>query len=172
MNMRKLIALFLSFGLFLSSASPALAVGAFLSAGGYVVGPVGACLQLDGGVGELFHLIPDGRIPPLIPPDYIWSPTTITIPVVGRPPAVGQYVLGLVYPNFGQGICIKTTFPFFAVGGWKFYYIGESVSPTVPGATAAVGAAAVAGSSALLTAGIIVGGAALIGAAAALSSKK
>jgi hypothetical protein len=119
-----------------SVASEVAANTAFKSAGGYVVGPTGVCLQLDGGVGELFHLIPDARFIPLVPPDYIWSPTTITLPVPERPPVIGQYVLGKVYPNFLQGICIKTTFPFFAVGGWKFFYMGESTVPTIPGASA------------------------------------
>ncbi len=134
------------------SVPGAASASVFLSAGGYVVGPVGACLQLDGGVGLLFHLIPDGRVVPLVPPDYIWSPTTITVPIPERPPVIGQQVLGLVYPNFLQGICIKSTFPFVAVGGWKFVYMGESLVPAPPGAGLAAASAAI-GASAGVTAG-------------------
>jgi hypothetical protein len=140
--------------LFSLCAAPAFAAAPpFISAGGYVVGPVGVCLQLDGGVGELFHLIPDGRTVPLVPPDYIWSPTTITVPIPERPPAIGQYVLGLVYPNFLQGICIKSTFPFVAVGGWKFFYIGESLAPSFPGAGLPAATAALAAGTAATAAG-------------------
>jgi hypothetical protein len=146
-----------------------------ISAGGYVVGPTGACLQLDGGVGLLFHLLPDARIVPLVPPDYIWSPTTITVPIPERPPVIGQYVLGLVYPNFLQGICIKSTYPFFAVGGWKFVYMGESLVPTVPGAGLVAAGTATAGAAGAAAAATAASGASVsaiqaitIGAGAAL----
>jgi hypothetical protein len=153
-----------------AAAAAAIAARPFLSAGGYVVGPVGACLQLDGGVGLLFHLLPDSRFIPLVPPDYIWSPTTFTVPIPERPPVIGQYVLGLVYPNFLQGICIKSTFPFVAVGGWKFIYMGESLVPAPPGAIAALAAKAAAASAAATAAGAGAGAAgatAIIGATAA-----
>lgn len=108
-------------------SASAAAVPTFLSAGGRVVGPTDVCLSMNGGIGLLFHLIPDARVVPLVPPDYIWTPTTITLPFPG-PPKPGDQVLGLVYPGFGQSLCIIRFFRggFDAKGGWQFYYMGKS----------------------------------------------
>lgn len=107
-------------------SASAAAMPSFLSAGGRVVGPTDVCLSMNGGVGLLFHLIPDARTVPLVPPDYIWTPTTITLPIPGKPPVIGQQVLGLVYPGFAQSLCIIRFFRggFDAKGGWQFYYMG------------------------------------------------
>lgn len=129
---------------FLISAPHARAQSAFLSAGGTVVGPTDVCLSMNGGVGLLFHLIPDARVlpsdpvpvpAPLVPPDYIWTPTTITLPIPEVPPKIGDQVLGLVYPGFAQSLCIIQFLRFGALtkGGWQFYYMGvTSPVPALP----------------------------------------
>lgn len=102
--------LLVALAVFLLVPLSASAAAAMVPFGGKIIA-VEPCVSPAGAL--YVTIVPAGKHPI----NFIWTPATVTLGA-GPPRSPGQNLLGRALP--GQGFCIKSFFPFFALPGSLF----------------------------------------------------